>query len=195
MLAPMTFARPRDRPETLADWNVVATVQSRAFVEACRTLEAFGTVARTGYYNVLVMKVADPRLLLETIAARRRDLPSLLDSIGRLVPLTCCFDFETPDQFRTAAKSCALGFLAGLEGKSFHVRLHRRGLRGVLSSPDEERLLAEALLAALAERGTPGRISFDDPDAVVVVESVDTRAGLAIFTREDLARYPFFKPE
>jgi hypothetical protein len=46
-------------------------------------------------------------------------------------------------------------------------------------------------LEALRATGSPGRIVFDDPDAVVVVEAVGDRAGLSAWGREDLQRYPF----
>ena len=61
----------------------------------------------------------------------------------------------------------------------------------MLSSQPEERLLDEALLAALAEAGTPGRINFDDPDNVIQIETVGGRAGLSLWTREDRRRFPF----
>jgi hypothetical protein len=47
------------------------------------------------------------------------------------------------------------------------------------------------LLAALEAAGTPGRITFDDPDAILAVETVGRRAGPSLETREDLATYPF----
>jgi tRNA(Ser,Leu) C12 N-acetylase TAN1 len=45
----------------------------------------------------------------------------------------------------------------------------------------------------LAAAGTPGSISFDDPDAIVAIESVGQRAGVSLWTREDLRRYPFLR--
>jgi tRNA(Ser,Leu) C12 N-acetylase TAN1 len=78
-----------------------------------------------------------------------------------------------------------------LLGKSFHVRLHRRGFKGALSTPKEERFLDDALLAVLASAGAPGRIGFDDPDAVLQIEMIDRRAGVSLWERDDLRRYPF----
>ena len=81
-----------------------------------------------------------------------------------------------------------------LAGKRFHVRMHRRGLKGALLSPVEERLLDEALLAALQKAGAEGALRFDDADAVIDLETVDRRAGLALWTRADVERHPFLKP-
>jgi tRNA(Ser,Leu) C12 N-acetylase TAN1 len=57
----------------------------------------------------------------------------------------------------------------------------------------EERFLDDALLDALEAAGTPGRIAFDDPDAVIDVETVGNRTGMSFWTRADLERYPFLK--
>jgi hypothetical protein len=69
--------------------------------------------------------------------------------------------------------------------------LHRRGFKGGLSTPKEERFLDEALLDALEKQGTPGRIDFEDPDAVIQIETVDGRAGMSLWTRDDLRRCGF----
>jgi hypothetical protein len=66
-------------------------------------------------------------------------------------------------------------------------------MKGKISSLDEERLLSDFLLEAVAERGEPGRISFDDPELVIDLETVGNEAGLACWTREQLNRYPLLK--
>ena len=64
--------------------------------------------------------------------------------------------------------------------------MHRRGFKGKLSTMDEERFLDTYLLEALEMARTPGRITFTDPDAIIALETVGPRAGLALWTREDL---------
>jgi hypothetical protein len=66
----------------------------------------------------------------------------------------------------------------------------RRGRKGALVSPDEERALADVLLAATRGMGYPARITFEDPDAILLVETIGGRAGMAIRTRDDYARHP-----
>lgn len=60
---------------------------------------------------------------------------------------------------------------------------------------DEERLFDTLLLEELEKSGKPGKISFDDPDAVIAIETLGTWAGLALFTREEKERYPFIRVE
>lgn len=54
-------------------------------------------------------------------------------------------------------------------------------------------MLDEVLLKALEDLGMPGRLNFEDPDAIVAVETLGQQAGLSLWTREDLKKYPFLK--
>ncbi len=57
---------------------------------------------------------------------------------------------------------------------------------------DEERFLDTALLESIEQRGAPGRIAFENPDAVIVIETVGT-SRLSFWTREELEKYPFMR--
>lgn len=178
----------------MRDWNIVASVRERNFTRARHLLEQFGPVATTDFYNVLVARTDDIAAFLDRFATLVETVPDVLDWIARLVPCAETFTFQTPEEFEEKARDLVLRWVPRLGGKSFHVRLHRRGFKGALKSPEEERFLDEALLAALDRAGAPGRIDFDDPDAVIDVETVGNRAGLSLWTREELARYPFLRP-
>ncbi len=171
-----------------ADWNVVVTLAEQSFRDAVRLLRKWGTVKRTGYYNVLGMKVGNPDAFLADFAAAVADSPGILNFVSHVVPAQQTFDFSAAEDFEAKARAVALAWAPKLGGKSFHVRLHRRGFKGVLSTPREERFLDEALLAAL---GDTGRISFTDPDAVIQIETIDARAGMSFWTRDEVRRYPF----
>jgi tRNA(Ser,Leu) C12 N-acetylase TAN1 len=41
--------------------------------------------------------------------------------------------------------------------------------------------------------GTPARVTFEDPDFIVAVETVGQRAGMSLWSREELQRYPFVR--
>ena len=178
----------------MRDWNVVVTARERGFVMTCEVLGELGRIERTAYYNVLVMRVDDRERFLSDLRAMVSHDPRLgTFAFARVVPLARLFDFATPEAFETRAREAALGWLPQLAGRRFHVRMHRRGFKGALPSQEEERFLDRALLEALANRDTPGAIDFDDPDAILDVETVDGRAGLALWTREELERYPFLR--
>ena len=182
-----------NRETIIVDWNVVATTQSDSFLRAQQLLARFGAVASTDLYNVIVMRVNDPSEFLRAFTDRAASDPRLLNSIARIVPLQRTFDFSEREEFEKRATAAILHFASELEGRSFHLRVKRRGRKGEISSRSEETLLQTVLIDELAHRGRPGRISYDDPDAIIDVETVGDRAGLSLWTREDLIRFPFLK--
>lgn len=177
------------------DWNVVVSTRERGFTMARELLSEYGKVQKSSFYNVLVMRVAALDEFLAGLEQRLRINDDLLSYVSRIAPVSCAFNFDAAADFDERMRECLTAWVANLSGKTFHVRMHRRGLKGAISSPTEERMLDEFLLQLLKERGTPGAIRFDDPDAVVDVETLDHRAGAALWTREDLKRYPFLRPE
>lgn len=179
------------RPKEMPDWNLVASAREGEFVSAIRLLEEWGPVSRTRYYNVLVAKVGDPAAFAEEFRTRVEAEPEVLGPVARAVPAHRAFTFRDPAEFEDRARETALGWAPELAGKSFHVRMHRRGFKKKLSSQIEEQFLDGAILEELERRGAPGLITFDDPDAILAVETVGSRAGLSLWTRQELERYPF----
>lgn len=74
-------------------------------------------------------------------------------------------------------------------------RLGRTNYRNVLSPREEESYVGERILEELESRDETATVSFREPDALVVVETVSTRGGIAILERDDLDRYPFLGVE
>jgi tRNA(Ser,Leu) C12 N-acetylase TAN1 len=177
----------------MLDWTVVATTREHGYDRGWQLLEQFGQVSRTDYFNVLLLEPDEPETFLDRFGAMVRNVPQVMESLSRVMPATDRFTFEGAEDFEAQAREIVRGWAPRLRGKSFHVRMHRRGFKGKLSSQQEERFLDEALLDELETQGVPGRIDFEDPDAVIDVETVDNRAGMSFWTREDLKRYPFLK--
>ena len=150
---------------------------------------------RSPYHNVLVMKVDDPVVLLEAIEKRTEENPALYDAISRVAPATRNFDFLSEEEFVEKAKSIIREWLPRLAGRSFHVRLHRRGTKHDLRTQEAERLFNDAIVDATTKAGMPSKISFTDPDVVIAIDTVDNRAGLGMWTREELARYHVLRPD
>lgn len=177
----------------MQEWNAVITVNEKGFRKAFDVFGDFGEVRRTEFFNVLLMRAEDLQGMLEELRARLERSPESLAFLARLAPVTDTFTFHSVEEFESKAKEVVLKWASKLAGKSFHVRLRRRGFKGRLTSPDEERFLDEALLEALEKTGSPGRIAFDDPDVILAVETVGTWAGLSYWTREDLENYRFVR--
>ena len=186
---------PARSAHAMQDWNVVITVFQGGFKRAVRALRELGRVERSAYHNVLVMAVESPVDLLDAIERRSADDPALYDAISRIAPASRCFDFKTAQELCERAKEIALEWLPRLASQTFHVRVHGRGLRRYLHTQDAERIIDDTLLAALEKEGVPGAVSFVEPDAVIAIDSVDDRAGMALWTRDDLKRHPLLRPD
>ena len=178
----------------MKDWNVVITVNdSDGFRKARRDFQRFGDVAPTDYHNVLVLRVSDVSKFVEQLSSIIETDKSLLNCVSRVAPAGFAFDFLTAEEFRIKARAVVLGWAALLCGCSFHVRMHRRGLKSELPSPSVEEFLDDAVLSAASQRGAPSRIDFSDPGYVIDVETVGNRAGLTLWSRNDLRRLPFLR--
>ena len=176
---------------TSADWNVIVTLPEATFREARKFLRRWGEANHTGYFHVLTLTVDDGQTFLAEIGKAIEESPGILNLVSHVIPAQRTFDFASAAEFEAKARDIAVLWAPALAGKSFHVRLHRRGFKGKLSTPKEERFLDEALLDALDALGAPGRIAFTDPDAILQIETIDGRAGLSLWRREVLQRYPF----
>jgi len=172
---------------------VVVTVRDRGWGDALRLLRPLVRVAETGYYNVLVARADDTRRLLDELLERATADPGAAACLARVVPVDRAFSFGSVEEFEQRTLEAVRAVAPAVAGKSFHVRLHRRGMKGRLLSHSEEMRLADALIEALEAAGAPGKVAFGDPEVVVAVEIVGTRAGVAVISREDRARYPFLR--
>jgi tRNA(Ser,Leu) C12 N-acetylase TAN1 len=175
----------------MRDWNAIASVREDCYKHGRRLLKAFGTVDKTEYYNVLGLKAADASHLAESLRQAVAEDPAFLQCVSRVVPVTHTFTFSSPAEFEARAKESMLALLPSLAGKAFHVRMHRRGFHEQLSSQQEEQILDRYILEQLAAAGSPGHITFSDPDAIIAVETIGQWAGVSLWTRNDLARYSF----
>ncbi len=179
----------------MPDWNVIISIREACYSRARRALAPLGAVQRTGFYNVLALTVPDVPAFLEALREKLERDPALRHCLARVMPVTRSFTYQSPAEFETRARETAETFASALAGKRFYVRMHRRGFREQLSSQAEERMLDRHLLATLERQGQPGEIGFHDPDAVVDLETVGPWAGMSLWRREELARYPFLRTD
>lgn len=171
-------------------WNVVISAREGHFAEAEQFLSQFGPVHRTDFFNVLTLHVADSARFLNDLHAGLELDPRPMEWLGRVVPLSSRFVFQTAEEFEEKSRQAVRAWLPELAGRRFRVRMHRRGFKGRLSSQDEERFLDRFVIDALAQGGAAARVSFDDPDLIIAVETVGQTAGVSLWEREQRRRYP-----
>lgn len=177
----------------MKEWNVVITVQEHHFAQACRFLDTLAHVSRTEFFNVVTMQVEDTEQFLQALQWQLQDDPAAAQCLARVVPVSNTFLFQSAEEFEERAKSVATEWLDRLAGKRFHVRMHRRGFKGRLSGQHEEQFLGHYLIDQLRERGMTAKIGFDDPDFIIAVETIAQRAGLSLWSRDELQRHPLVK--
>jgi tRNA(Ser,Leu) C12 N-acetylase TAN1 len=96
------------------------------------------------------MQVLDPAAFLQAFAQRAAHDPRLLRSIARLAPLEHTFDFSSRETFEEKAMQAVLRFADRLGGgRTFYVRVRRRGHKGEISGHAEDVILGTALLNEL----------------------------------------------
>lgn len=177
----------------MRDWNLIATINQWHFRRAFRLLRPLGAVSRTRFYNVLAMRVDDLDAALEALRQMTEEDERAAETICHVGPARDAFEFDSDESFTAAAREVLTTYLPHLAGRTFHVRAHRRGPPLTLTSYAAERLLGDFVWEQLKQAGTPAKVTFDDPDAVINVETIHDRAGLGLFTREELEKYPFLK--
>jgi hypothetical protein len=122
--------RARPRQKSLRDWNVVVSVREGCFNIVRKLLREYGLVGSTGFSNVLVMQVEDPKRLLAVLSERASEQPEILGVLGRVLPVRSAFTFQSPEDFVGKSKEATLALVSELAGKSFYVRMHRMASRG-----------------------------------------------------------------
>jgi tRNA(Ser,Leu) C12 N-acetylase TAN1 len=177
----------------MLDWNLVVTTHEHRYRDAKELLAPMGVLHHTDYYNVLVMRVEAPQSFLATLESLLKKNPQLATSLARVLPVTKTFSYQSPQEFELEAASAAGDCLAQLAGRRFHVRMHRRGFKGRLSSQQEEQWLADWLIDELAKQGKTASVDFADPDWILAIDTVGQQAGLSLWSREQLQRYPLLK--
>jgi len=179
----------------MKDWNIVVTVHEHehCYRQASRFLKTFGELGNTDFFNVLTLRVANIEVFLKQLHQQFDEEPQLFDCIARVLPVSHTFSYKTPEEFEAKAEALTTPWGVKLAGTRFHVRMHRRGFKGRMSSQEEEKNLADILMCLLAERGETASVDFYNPDFIVVIETIGQQAGVSLWSREELLRYPLIK--
>jgi tRNA(Ser,Leu) C12 N-acetylase TAN1 len=176
----------------VTDWNVVLTVVPgpRHVSEVLGALARFGRFSPTSFKDVCVGRVSDVPAMLEAIGEARALQKDWGLAVGHVVPVETTFAFE-PDRLADEVKRHAQRLFEGLPEGSLCVRVKRRGLAGQVHSQQVEQAVAEHIMTMAESAGKRLSVSLSDPDCTIVVETLDTIAGIGLITRAQRERYPF----
>lgn len=172
----------------MKDWNVIVGVRDGAFEAAGRAMEPFGQVKRSAIVDVLAMKVADPAALAAQYDALLKHSPRVRDAIVGVVPLTHCFDFDGEEDFANKVQGVIVGrWGPKLKGTKFQILTRRRGYANEVPRKLDRGERENDVVDELGAWGLPR----DECDFIITIETLRRRAGLSLWTSEELWRYPF----
>lgn len=169
-------------------WNVLVTSLLGQERNVYRELRQTGDFRRTDFKDVFIGWTDDMEAFLNTVLLNT----FLKERIGKAVPLEQTFSFHAED-FEVKLEGALHAYLPRLADSRFHVRMERRGFKGRLNSLEIEQEMDRLLRERLLEAGKGCEIDFEDPDLILVVETVAAWCGVGLITREMKERYPFIK--
>jgi len=173
-------------------WNVIVTTQPGRprFLAALKGLRGLGEFRATSFRDVSLGRVEDGDLFLEALLAAKASGEPWALAVARAIPMEQTFAF-TPETLSAQLETALAPLALRMGAASFYLRLERRGLGETLPSDRLEREVADHLYAVAEARGFALRTTFDDPDYVLVAETVGTECGVALLPRALRERYPF----
>jgi tRNA(Ser,Leu) C12 N-acetylase TAN1 len=178
--------------ECMEKWNILATARKRQERYVLRLLNNYGEFRGSGYRDVILGYVADVPAFLEALESIRREVPGKLRSLGQIVPLERNFQFDVAD-FRDKVKEAVFPYIDQLENYRFFVRVVRRGHKGEISGMETEKELDGFILESLENKGKRATVNIEEFEKMIIIETVENRAGVGVITRETKERYPFVK--
>lgn len=176
----------------MRDWNVIVTVSPGPEHEnrLLQGVRYFGEFHRSRFKDVVLGRVADTRAFLDALLHAKESNAQWIAVLGRVIPAEQTFQF-TPSSLAELIKAAVDAMVPRMTCGTFHVRLERRGLGSEIDTQHVEREVADHVFDAALARNQRMRVSFEDPDCIVAVETVGDECGMALLTREMRHHYPF----
>lgn len=173
-------------------WNVILTTRNGRRRDVRMALRRLAPLSACGFRNLLIGQVDDFDAFLAAVGDLCEHQPFIRHWIGHIRPIERTFPIEI-ERFVEQLQEESQPLLDRLAGKTFHVRLDRRGHKGRIDTHAVERALGEHLYTSLTTRGLHPTVTFSDPDVVLTVDILRDVAGLALITRELRQRSPLIK--
>src|SRR5574337_931769 len=139
-------------PAPPLDWNVLVTSREGAQCRLRRALRPLIWLRNTGFRNVLIGRVDDVEAFLIAVLELGHRQPNLRRWLGKIVPIERTFVVD-PVGFEAQIQIETDPLIAHVAGHSYHVRVERRGYKGIINTRTSERMLGERIFAVLENCG------------------------------------------
>jgi tRNA(Ser,Leu) C12 N-acetylase TAN1 len=176
----------------LEDWNILATARDFDQRHLARRLRGMGDFRWTAFRGVLIGRVQDHEAFFTQLLRSEETRPGFLRPLAKLVPIERTFEF-TVETFPARLKETILPYAEQIDGRSFYVRIERRGHKGEIHGQALEQELDRALSDILKRQGVEPRVEFTDPELIIAVETVGNMCGVGSIPKSLRIRYPFVR--
>lgn len=171
------------REEKVKEPDVLLTARRNEENYLLKDLERLGNFESSGFRDVVIGEVENKEDFLEKLNS------GSFPSLSKVVPVDRAFDFSSPG-FEEVIENVVGGYAKDIEdGDSFKVNFTRRGLGEEISSQNMERNLGSVLWKELEDRGKKSEVDLEDPDKIIVIESLGELFLVGFLTREMLEKY------
>jgi tRNA(Ser,Leu) C12 N-acetylase TAN1 len=176
----------------MKEWNVLVATHWGQEKKSLRFLSQHGEFKSSGFKDVLLGHVENMNLFLDKLELMRQENPGQMNSLSQIVPLERTFYFKLPD-FMDKLKETVSPYMEKVEDKKFYLRVKRRGHKGEISSQEIEKEIAGVIIENIEKAGKQTHVRFNDPDVIIVVETIANWAGITLITREMKEKYALLK--
>ena len=176
----------------MKEWNILATATREQERYLLRFLNEYGEFKGSGFRDVVLGWVEEIDAFLRALENLREENPIKLNPLSQIVPLEKTFHFDLSD-FKDKLKEILSSYVDRIENKKFYLRVKRRGHKGEISSLEVEKEVADFIMGSLEKAGKKAQVSFNDPDCILIVETIGNWAGVGFITREMKEKYSLIK--
>ncbi|KXB03291.1 hypothetical protein AKJ47_02550 [candidate division MSBL1 archaeon SCGC-AAA261G05] len=146
-------------------------------------LSGLGQFESSGFRDVIIGKVENKESFLDELNS------GIFPSLSRVVPVdrtVRCSEENFEERLADAVRPYAERIE---NGDSFKVSFTRRGLSDKVSSREVERKLGSVVWRELEKQGREPEVDLEDPDKIVVIESLGKLFLVGFLSRETLEKY------
>ncbi len=176
----------------MKEWNILATAAREQERYLLRFLNDYGEFKGSGFRDVVLGRVEETDAFLRALENLREENPIKLNPLSQIVPLEKTFHFDLSD-FKDKLKEMLSSYVDRIENKKFYLRVKRRGHKGEISSLEVEKEVADFIMGSLEKSGKKAQVSFNDPDCILIVETIGNWAGVGFITKEMKQKYSLIK--
>jgi tRNA(Ser,Leu) C12 N-acetylase TAN1 len=176
----------------MKEWNILATATREQERYLLRFLNDYGEFKGSGFRDVVLGRVEEIDTFLRALEDLHEENPIKLNPLSQIVPLEKTFHFDLSD-FKDKLKEILSSYVDRIENKKFYLRVKRRGHKGEISSLEVEKEVADFIMGSLEKAGKKAQVSFNDPDCILIVETIGNWAGIGFITKEMKEKYSLIK--